>query len=87
MQRGARFYAGRGGDVSTGGVFVLTPNALPIGTELTMRLFLPDGHALVVRGVVRWRRAAPASDAGMGVRFGDLSERDARAIARFVEEL
>lgn len=81
-QSGARFLAGEASDLSTGGLFVATSDPLPLGTELTLGLLLPDGHRVVVDAVVSWARGPHAGGAeGMGVRFVRLSPEDAAAIA------
>lgn len=84
---GARFLAGEASDLSTGGLFVATSDPLPLGTELTLGLLLPDGHRVVVDAVVSWARGPHAGGPeGMGVRFVRLSREDAAAIARHASE-
>ncbi|UJR81607.1 Signal recognition particle receptor protein FtsY [Sandaracinus amylolyticus] len=85
-QSGATFVAGEASDLSTGGLFVATGDPLPIGTELTLGLLLPDGHRVVVDAVVSWVRGPHDGRAeGMGVRFLRVSREDAAAIARHAE--
>ncbi|AKF05793.1 TIGR02266 family protein [Sandaracinus amylolyticus] len=85
-QSGATFVAGEASDLSTGGLFVATGDPLPIGTELTLGLLLPDGHRVVVDAVVSWVRGPHDGRAeGMGVRFLRVSREDAAAISRHAE--
>ena len=87
VQSGARFLAGEASDLSTGGLFVATSDPLPLGTELTLGLLLPDGHRVVVDAVVSWARGPHSGGAeGMGVRFVRVSRDDAAAIARHATE-
>lgn len=73
----SHFFSGRAGDVSTGGLFVATSEPMPIGTDLTLGLVLPDGDHVVVDGTVSWVRGE-----GMGVRFGPLAPEVLEAIER-----
>ena len=68
---------GRSKDISVGGMFVITPNPLPFGTELVVYIRLP-GHRneFALPGVVRWSRAGD----GMGVQFGLMGARETHAI-------
>ncbi len=59
------------GNLSEGGLFVRTQLPLPVGTEATLRFHLGDeGPEHEVKAVVVWgTNGAPASPAGMGLRF------------------
>lgn len=78
----AQFLGGRTGDLSTGGLFVATPEPLPVGTLVTVALVLPDAHRVTVDATVTWVRGPHAGTEGMGLKITRLSEADARAIAR-----
>jgi uncharacterized protein (TIGR02266 family) len=82
-------YAGLSYDVATGGVFVATVDAPPIGARVELALTLPDGRELELGGVVRWiREASLASDglpAGCGVEWKGLPVDALRALAAFAE--
>lgn len=78
----AQFLGGRTGDLSTGGLFVGTPDPLPVGTLVTISVVLPDGHRVTVDATVTWVRGPHAGTEGMGVKITRVSDADARAIAR-----
>lgn len=78
----SHFFTGRAGDLSTGGLFVATARPLPVGTELTLGLVLPDGAQVVVEGTVSWVRGPDAGAEGMGVRFGVLDPEIRAALER-----
>jgi type IV pilus assembly protein PilZ len=69
--------AGRAGDISLGGMYVLTPAPLAFGTELVIHVMLPKQRvAFALPAVVRWVRAGH----GMGVQFGLLGARETHAV-------
>jgi uncharacterized protein (TIGR02266 family) len=62
------------GDLSNGGVFVVTHRALPIGANVMLGFTLPNGTALEVLGVVQWQTCGATVDgaerpAGVGISF------------------
>jgi len=78
-------------DVSQSGVFIETPNPLPLGTGLVLKFTLPrQGAPVLVKGKVV--RTVPPSSApegassGMGVRFTNLSSEDSEKIQAFVAQ-
>ena len=79
----SQFYVGITGDLSEGGLFVSTYRSLPVGTEMSLALSLPDGP-LFVRGKVRWARdSAEGTTPGVGVAFEELTEPDRVRIQTF----
>lgn len=66
-------------DLSTGGVFVSTPTAPPVGTAVKLLFSLPEGEVRV-EGIVRYAD----SKKGMGVEFTRMGTADG---ARFRELL
>ncbi len=80
-------------DVSCGGAFVLTPEAIEIGRRLLVEIELPDGAELQVLARVVWRRVVPRTAAaipgerpGIGVQFtGGKAEALAR-LERTIEK-
>lgn len=42
-------------DLSPGGLFVVTPRTIPIGTHVMLSFTLPNGAALEMLGVVQWQ--------------------------------
>ncbi len=84
------FFAGTSGDLSEGGVFVATSEALEVGTRVTLSFVLPDGHAITTPCRVAWVRAsseAPRSRTiGMGLAFVALRDGDRHAVERFMAQ-
>ncbi len=81
----SNFYTGFSGDISEGGLFVATYDLLPVGTEVNLSFWLPDGQEVTTRGRVAWvRRAQGEQPPGMGIRFVALSDEARDAIGRFV---
>ena len=86
----SNFFTGFSGDLSEGGVFVATYEALlPPGTEVELALALPDRPPLRVPGVVRWVREhndrTPGVFPGMGIAFQAIDPQAAAAIRSFLQ--
>ena len=83
----SNFYTGFTDNISEGGVFVATHNVFPVGTIVRLELMLPgDDEPIDVLGEVRWTvEYSETSDGhpGLGVKFIQLSERNAERIRRF----
>lgn len=65
------------GDISHGGLFIVTTKVLPPGTRVRLKVQSKEGPALGV-GIVKWAKRVPAQlirDArgGMGIEFTWLS--------------
>ena len=71
-------------DLSSGGLFISTPDPVPPGSEVTLSIKLPDGEHLSLKGVVRWTKDEGRDDskAGMGIEFVDLTEDDRKKIGQ-----
>jgi uncharacterized protein (TIGR02266 family) len=81
----SHFFAGLTGDVTGGGIFVSTYQALPLGTEVNVSASLPNGQ-IAARGHVQWVRDVGAGSApGLGIAL-DLSEDQLSLIAQYCEE-
>src|SRR3954462_7037706 len=66
-------------NLSSGGTFVATNRALPIGTHVQLVLSFPGLlEPIAIEGTVRWRRdeAGPEGDAGAGIEFEPGPARD-----------
>ncbi|MBS2020028.1 MAG: TIGR02266 family protein [Deltaproteobacteria bacterium] len=83
-------------NISKGGTFVRTTNALPVGAEIDFVLALPspDGQEpveLQLRGVVKWIVSASEATAekpeGMGIQFLFANDDQRRAIEKTVEDI
>lgn len=71
--------------VRHGGVFIETFRAVPVGTRVSVQLFLPGGFEFRAQGVVAWSRESGTSP-GCGVRFTALSSEGESLIARYVRK-
>lgn len=79
----SHFFVGLSGDVSRGGLFVVTWRKLTVGTTIFIAVDLPDGR-LLADGEVRWvRDPADGVSPGLGVAFTGISEEDRRRIDAF----
>ncbi len=69
-------------NLSSGGTFVATNRALPIGTRVQLVLSFPGLlEPIAIEGMVRWKREEPGEegDAGAGIEFEPGPARDALA--------
>lgn len=70
VEGAAQRFRSNSADVSTGGLFIVTHRDIPLGTHVMLSFTLPNGAALEVIGVVRWRRDEDADGvAGLGIAF------------------
>jgi uncharacterized protein (TIGR02266 family) len=76
-------------DISSGGMFIVTPNVLPTGESVEVVLSTPSTwEPLTLRASVAWRRAATEIEpAGIGLQFVELSPDERIALADFVASL
>jgi hypothetical protein len=71
---------GRAKDVSVGGMFIEVKSASPFGSEVVVRMKLPESKMeLMLPGVVRW-----VGQGGMGIQFGNLGAKETYEITEFV---
>jgi len=82
------FFTGFSQDISSGGLFIATYDIMALGSDINVNFTLPSGPVLSLNGKIRWIReyneTTPDTAPGMGVQFDDLTERDQRAINRFI---
>ncbi|MGH7270249.1 MAG: TIGR02266 family protein [Polyangiaceae bacterium] len=70
----SHFFAGLGGDISEGGIFVQTYEPHAVGRHVVIAVSLPSG-AIEAEGVVRWiRRGSDEIPPGVGIAFHDLPD-------------
>ena len=68
-------------DISIGGMFIESTEALPFGTEITIVGRFPGAKAdLRLPGIVRWTKPV-----GFGVQFGSLGARETHAISQLLK--
>ncbi|TQF16473.1 TIGR02266 family protein [Myxococcus llanfairpwllgwyngyllgogerychwyrndrobwllllantysiliogogogochensis] len=88
MRSDSNFFTGFSMDISEGGVFIATVDAVPRGTQVELDFTLPGGRPMKVTGVVRWVRESnprmPELMPGVGVQFTGLPHEVASVISSFV---
>jgi len=78
---GGRTIHCRAKDISIGGMFVESEEAVTFGTEVTIVLRLPNGKAdSRLPAVIRWLKPG-----GFGVQFGLLGARETHAISELLK--
>lgn len=78
---GGRTINCRAKDISIGGMFVESDEAVTFGTEVTIVLRLPNGKTdSRLPGVIRWLKPG-----GFGVQFGLLGARETHAISELLK--
>lgn len=79
------FYTGRSRDLSTGGIFIETPVALPPGSAVTVKLRI-DGTPFTLTCIVAWCLVDDSgAAAGFGAQFEQLPPAAKRAIDRYMK--
>ena len=79
-------------NVSTGGLFIETPQILPVNTQLLVKFKLPDMDSVITcKSRVAWTNEPPvfkkpSLPPGMGIQFIDLSLDDMHAIRIFLDK-
>jgi uncharacterized protein (TIGR02266 family) len=75
-------------NLSKGGIFLESSEALPIGTEVTLQLDVADAGQIELVGQVAWvRQGSPDGlPDGMGIQLRELDERYGGMIDRMVED-
>jgi len=75
-------------NLSKGGIFLESTTPLPIGTEVTLRMDVPQAGAFDLIGQVAWVRDASPDGlpAGMGIQLHGLDERYGELIDRMVQD-
>ena len=67
-------------DLSEGGAYIESP-VVPEGSQIELEFNLFDGYTVRIKGLVRYLLLGT----GMGVEFQQISDKDRRQIARFVD--
>jgi len=79
-------------DLSRGGLFVVTHEAVRPGSRLLVELAIPGGPEVQAIGRVAWSRNAPAASAaerrpGVGIEFLGGSHESLSAVERYVDRM
>lgn len=75
-------------DLSSGGIFISTPEPLKSGSEVTLSIKSPEGESIEVKGLVRWLREDEVADGktGMGIEFVNISDTDKKKIEKIIKQ-
>lgn len=83
----------RASDISEHGIFIRTEKPLPLGTKIQLQFHLPEiSEKIRVTGEVVWinkprEKPGEVNNAGMGIRFLELSDLDRETILSAVKRL
>src|SRR2546426_9934114 len=82
-------FSGWGTNLSTGGVFVNSNGAPPVGTPVHVLLQLPGVSECKLNGRVAWSQpSGPGVDEpGMGIEFLEVDEKTLALVGKMVEKL
>ena len=71
-------------DLSSGGMFITTPDPASKDSELNISIKLPDGEFLNVKGLVKWTKDEDkeGNPAGMGIEFIHLTDEDTKKLKK-----
>jgi c-di-GMP-binding flagellar brake protein YcgR len=79
---------GRVLDLSAGGASLFTKQPFETGQELRLTIQLRDGSKINTNALIRWIKSIPQKGGyASGVQFVEVSEKDRRAISKFLVEL
>lgn len=82
-QSGHNFFSARTRDISSGGLFIESDTAIPVGARIEIDLTFLKAH-LRVPAEVAWTLEEEGRCVGMGVRFIDLRHAAKRSIEAFM---
>jgi len=88
----ASFVRAYTGDISAGGLSIMTENPLPPGHQFRLKLQVPKREEPVqIKCEVVWSRkkeeSTPGKPSGMGVKFCEISESDLKFLKQYVSEV
>jgi uncharacterized protein (TIGR02266 family) len=74
-------------NISLGGLYLIAPGPLPIGSTVQLHFTLPtQPEPVEVAGDVRWvNKIGSGEESGIGIRFQGLRARDVWALNRFFQ--
>ena len=77
-------------NISGGGIFIITTNTFPLGTELLLRFSLPGiEKRFEVKGEVVWVRNYKEGDnrpPGMGIKFKEIDEESQKLLIDYIDD-
>jgi len=90
MSTDNNFYTGLTENISEGGVFIATRDPIPLGTEVKVKIQLPQHDPFELEGEVCWLREynefTDEMAPGIGVAFASLAAETRTAIENFIRE-
>ena len=86
------FYTGFAMNISTGGLFIATHVPAAVGAKVPVTFTLPNSSRVIeVSGEVVWYRdynpLYPDTHPGMGLKFADIKEEDAKIINDYISNI
>jgi uncharacterized protein (TIGR02266 family) len=80
------------GDISTGGLFIITENPLKRGEEFILKLQLPGlDKPMVIKSLVAWSRKREGKEdtkpVGMGVKFSKITNNDLSRLKQYLQNV
>lgn len=90
FQNESNFHMGFTTDISEGGVFVVTWDTVPVGSNIALNFSLPNlKEPIQADGTVRWRREHNPVDPdlwpGIGIQFKALNTKTSQSIHKFIK--
>jgi uncharacterized protein (TIGR02266 family) len=75
-------------DVSSGGIFISTPEPVKIDSEVNLSILSPDGNTIEIKGIVRWICDENVKDkrSGMGIEFKGMTAEQKNKITDIFEK-
>lgn len=77
-------------NVSRGGLFITTPDPLPLGTKIRVQIRIEEaGDVIDVQGEVAWQNSGPglvSEELGMGIQFVRLTPEEEKAVDNLYEQ-
>lgn len=74
-------------DVSTGGIFISTPEPIGSGSKIELSITVPGDGEVTIHGVVKWIREDEKEGcrAGMGIEFQDMDEATKKKLGELIK--
>lgn len=73
-------------DLSSGGVFIASPEPLDVGSSVSLNLIMPGEIPVNLNGVVKWvrKKEEGIKKCGMGIEFIDATDKELKILKRFI---
>lgn len=69
-------------DISSGGIFISTPEPVKVGSEVELLLHTSDNKEFALKGIVKWMQdnEVKGNRIGMGIEFVNITDEEAARI-------